>query len=329
MSGDLWLLSDLHLAGGGWDPFRADDAFAAFAGHLRARAQRAEQPPRLILLGDTLDFTMVEVGGRRLDRSATGALARLDRIAAAHPKVFAALAALAGDGVRIELVPGNHDLELLVDGVLDAVRDLVAPAGVLVRHERGVRVPGVLWAEHGQQLHALNRVRGLAGGRDRAPRPPLGTHLGEFVLAASERLGAPAQGPPPALGEFAARLRAAGPRAAAVTPAGARLALAAARHPRQAIGTLRARGGDEPYDVAAARSAATEPLLVLGHTHRPADIALGGGRRYLNTGTWSSMGAGDAPQMTFVEVRDGAAELLAWDPAGAAVRPWRGGARAR
>jgi UDP-2,3-diacylglucosamine pyrophosphatase LpxH len=47
-------------------------------------------------------------------------------------------------------------------------------------------------------------------------------------------------------------------------------------------------------------------VVVFGHTHKPEDVQLGPGRRYLNSGNWVRGGS-------FVQIRDGQVELKHWD----------------
>ncbi|MCW3015610.1 MAG: hypothetical protein JWO02_2702 [Solirubrobacterales bacterium] len=190
MPGTLIVISDLHMAAGRHDPFSEDAALVAFLDELGSRA-RCEPPARLVLLGDTLDFTLVEVDGRRIDPTVAGALARLDRIAAAHAPVFDALRRLAGAGVELHLVPGNHDLELLRPPVMARLRNLMALSDGAVRlHPWVLYLPGLAYLEHGQQHHDINRVPGLL--RRAGPEPPLlaGTIYGEYLIAAADAVGA-------------------------------------------------------------------------------------------------------------------------------------------
>jgi len=185
------VISDLHLAAGRHDPFSDDLALAAFLDALARRAAAGARL-RLVLLGDTLDFALVEHDGRRLDPTVPGALARLERIAGAHSDVFAALARAAGAGVAIDIVPGNHDLELLAPAVLDVLRGLLTGRGGSVTlHPWMLHLPGVAYLEHGQQHHDINRVPRLleAGAGEQLPLPA-GTIYGEHLLALNDLFGA-------------------------------------------------------------------------------------------------------------------------------------------
>ena len=76
--GDVIVISDLHLATSRHDPFCDDVALIGFLDNLARRAG-AGTTLHLVLLGDTLDFTLVEHGGHRLDPTPAGALARSGR----------------------------------------------------------------------------------------------------------------------------------------------------------------------------------------------------------------------------------------------------------
>jgi UDP-2,3-diacylglucosamine pyrophosphatase LpxH len=124
----------------GGDPFADDRAFAQLLGALADRRIRT----RLVLLGDTFDLVLAGRGG-------------LLAVAAAHAAVFDALAAFAAAGHEIEVVPGDHDGDLLRPATQERLRQLLA-APIALR-PGVVHLPGVLYAEHGRQQHARRLVR--------------------------------------------------------------------------------------------------------------------------------------------------------------------------
>lgn len=323
------IVSDLHMAAPGGpvaDPFAEDDAFAA----LLARLARGGLPTRLVLLGDTFDLVLAAgalPGGRRRDRVAA-AVDALEQAAGAHPRVLGALGAFAAAGHAIDLVPGNHDIELLQPALQQRLRTLVARRGgrdmALQRvafRPWIVHVPGVLYAEHGQQQHDLNHFRGLpagtpAGGR-RGPARPVALCLDEsrVELARGRRADRPG-----AVLRATARLARAGARlavgdsgrarsaherlvrehAAAVgLPVSALLEILDGAEPTPARLVRRlAAGGDFMLPAARrvcdalSRADARTAFCVLGHTHRAEDRPLtqdAGAPRYLNPGTWSTL----------------------------------------
>ena len=151
------VLSDLHL---GATAGATDDAFVSFLEWLAERAHSDAEPWRLILLGDFLDLLHAPAG-------VGDPLAALDAVAAQHMSVLAALGAAAADGIVVDLIPGNHDSELADPDLQERLRALVADAAgtsaSLLRPTFRVRpwfllVPGLLYAEHGSQYHALNAV---------------------------------------------------------------------------------------------------------------------------------------------------------------------------
>lgn len=185
------VVSDLHIAAGRLDPFSEDAALVAFLTHVAARAHDGP-PVRFVLLGDSFDFTLVEIDGRRIDQTIEGALARLDRIAGAHRDVLDALGRVVRAGAELHVVPGNHDLELLFPPVMAHLRELLGSGeGVVLMHPWALHLPGLAYLEHGQQHHDLNRLPGLLDRADNSALPPLaGTAYGECLLAIAGAVGA-------------------------------------------------------------------------------------------------------------------------------------------
>jgi UDP-2,3-diacylglucosamine pyrophosphatase LpxH len=203
---DIVLLSDLHMSAGReprtgaphrMEDFLDDEALVGLLDHLRERSEHRRRALRLVALGDLLDFTRVELdpsveGRGRLDTSVAVALEKVERVAVGHPEVIEALGRLVGSGAELEVVPGNHDLELMLGAVRERLATLVASAAGDPGAAARVRfrpwifyVPGVLYAEHGQQHHDVNRVADLvsldgAAGLDPAALP-LASHAVEYV----------------------------------------------------------------------------------------------------------------------------------------------------
>lgn len=194
------MLSDLHMGAGrvgldAPDAFTDDEALAALLDHLTDRRSDGGARLRLVLLGDIVDFVHVGAGEAPCERSVGAARSGLDAIAAGHPGVFAALGRLAATaGVEIDVVPGNHDMELALPGVTEHLGALIAAASRRPEARTALRVsswmvhlPGVLHAEHGQQHHDLNRFADLAadpaarGGSLR--RLPPAAHLDALLAA--------------------------------------------------------------------------------------------------------------------------------------------------
>jgi hypothetical protein len=185
----------------GLEDFHEDIALARLVDDLRLRALEEGRRSRLLILGDLFDFGKVGAGSNgafpaRLDRSTDAALAKLERIAAAHAGVFQALGRFVGYGLRLDLVPGNHDVELMRRPVRDRFRALIARAsgspsveGDIRLHPWIFRIPGVLYAEHGQQYHDLNRFADLiaaSGDDDAQIGLPPGAMLDELLVEVTE-----------------------------------------------------------------------------------------------------------------------------------------------
>jgi UDP-2,3-diacylglucosamine pyrophosphatase LpxH len=328
------ILSDLHMAAPGGplsDPFAVDDVFAA----LLARIGRDGAPARLILLGDTFDLVLAAgaLAGRARRDPVAAALGALDAIAEAHPRVLGSLAAFAAAGHAVDLVPGNHDIELLRPAVQQRLRHLVArsggdgvPADRVAFPPWVVHVPGVLYAEHGQQHHDLNHFRGLLARTATPGHPPVSRPValcldeGRVELARRRVPGARRGGGALYAGALAAQLarasvclalgegrRAGANHARMVHELAAELGLpvaalleiqrAAAPTPAGLVHRL-AAGGDfmlgaaHRVSDALANAGAGTAFCVFGHTHRADDRPLSEGAdapRYLNAGTWSTL----------------------------------------
>ena len=159
------VMSDLHLgegrgADGAWSPyedFRWADDLREF---LAALAEESEAID-LVLNGDTFELLQASDGACAYDDPALGcseaeALARLDRVLAAHGDEIAALAAFAAAGDnRLVIVPGDHDAALLFPAVAQRAVDAfaAAPARVSVAGDGYWRsADGLIHAEHGHQI---------------------------------------------------------------------------------------------------------------------------------------------------------------------------------
>ncbi|HET9442567.1 MAG TPA: hypothetical protein VFO65_04545, partial [Acidimicrobiales bacterium] len=161
---DLVALGDIHLGAGGPEAGRSerDRCLAAVLDEV------ADRPgARLLLLGDVLDFLAAgapEAEAVSADPVAD-ALATLDRIADRHEDTVGDLARLLAAGRRVDLVVGNHDVELSRPAVEAGLREVLAVRGAgsaaaagggLHIHRWIFHIPGVLYAEHGNQYHDIN-----------------------------------------------------------------------------------------------------------------------------------------------------------------------------
>lgn len=158
------VMSDLHLgegrgADGAWSPyedFRWPEDLRGFLAALAAEGGATD----VVLNGDTFDLLQASDGACRggpdAGCSEAEALARLERVLAAHGAEVAALAAFAAEGGnRLVLVPGEHDAALLFPAVgrRAAAAFSAAPGRVSVAEEGYWRsADGLIHAEHGHQI---------------------------------------------------------------------------------------------------------------------------------------------------------------------------------
>jgi UDP-2,3-diacylglucosamine pyrophosphatase LpxH len=193
---DLIVLSDLHLGEGlladepryvPTEDFFHDLQFAHF---LKALARDYEDDPsrlKLVLNGDTFDFltiTSVPKGDeakRRgftvsapekkfgLNPTAKKSVYKLDVMVSGHGRFFRALARFVKEGFGVEIVRGNHDLELHFKEVRERLIDHLASFETNTDRsifENGIHFhpwfylePGRIFIEHGNQYDAANSIR--------------------------------------------------------------------------------------------------------------------------------------------------------------------------
>jgi hypothetical protein len=321
---EVVVVSDLHL--GAWAPEVTaphEQALGRLLAHLLADPHAAG--PRLVLLGDTLDFAALRPGrDRRPDTSTAASLAILDRLAASHPAFVGAIAGWLDGGGVLDIVVGNHDVDLARPRVQ---QELWRVLGLRHSQEGRARVhpwvfhlAGVLHAEHGHQHHDVNAVATPAcpwGGRDGGLQLPLAAHLDRSragLLAAATAHALSLVGPARAARRAAYRRRVLPPLAAETgldastlialdrlsraTPwsMAARLAGVGLRSrraggpatPTQRDGYLH-RAARRVHGTLAARGAAV-PFYAYGHTHVAERFPLWDGPGapvYVNAGTWS------------------------------------------
>lgn len=337
------VLSDLHLGAG--ESAATDDAFVSFL-EFTARSQSDGVPCRLIVLGDLFDLLHPPPG-------VDDPLAALQAVATQHRSALAALGVAAASGIEVDLVPGNHDSELLDPDLQEQLRVLVGEASGVdearLRTALRVRpwfvvVPGVLYAEHGSQYHPLNAVGdplapcgrwssrlppgavldlALHGGTDGARPRALPRLLRAMLRAAADRRGTDAASIP-ALHAYAQQTGLSAESLAALRSLGDDSPLALARNLSAAL-LGRARYVESRQQHAAvaihrilAQEGVAVPLYVFAHTHRVDHRRLPAGDGHvlwLNPGAWANRG------YCFVEVEDRAEGVAA------RLRQWDSGAR--
>jgi UDP-2,3-diacylglucosamine pyrophosphatase LpxH len=326
----LVLVSDIHLglgaAGARYGPrfvdeFDGDEALPAFLSWLRSDGRR---PSHLVLLGDTLDFLRVPVRGALYARNDAEAVWQLEQIAIAHPTVFEALSAIMNDGTVIDIVVGNHDVELARPAVQGKLRRLLgapehpgADAAAVRFHLWGYYLPGLLYAEHGNHYHDVNSFRRpLIPFRAGRTERPLATRIHSVLRHARRKQSG---GPPlhqvladllpldrvprAAMGDYYATVL---PRYAAelglpvltvrqlhelgqTSTVATALRIAKVRMGHDlSFGEAAPGVATSVHQVLAAAGCAV-PFCIFGHSHAACHLQLPGGvGDYLNTGTWSS-----------------------------------------
>ncbi|MBW2702650.1 MAG: metallophosphoesterase [Deltaproteobacteria bacterium] len=193
---DLVVLSDLHLGEGRvgnserfspMEDFFYDEAFARMLRHLRTAYH--EDPSKLVLVlnGDVFDFLTVtciptrqELANLDFDISVTErrfglnptpkkSVWKLERILEGHPAFFQALARFVAAGHRVEVLRGNHDLELFFAGVQERLLLHLSeqPEGPSMEelqrrlhfHQWFYLEEERVYIEHGNQYEASNSIR--------------------------------------------------------------------------------------------------------------------------------------------------------------------------
>lgn len=195
-SADLIVVSDLHLAEGlrpdeprysPTEDFFFDEAFARFLDHWRSQHSDNPEALTLVLNGDTLDFLTVtkvpsafEAESRGLDVSqaerqfglnptADKSIFKLDVIVQGHRVFFDSLARFVAAGHKVEIIRGNHDLELFFPEVKERLLEHLAsfPSGPDMKKARALVTfhdwfylePGRVYIEHGNQYDESNSIR--------------------------------------------------------------------------------------------------------------------------------------------------------------------------
>src|SRR5262245_26329043 len=147
---NILVVSDLHfgeelLPGASLERRRAVELGAsAFREFLRYHTVRRRdgRPWRLVVAGDLFDFMSVVIPGTKerpaktaderrlgLGRGAVPGVERMRRIAAAHRPLLAELGRFAAAGHTVEIVVGNHDVELLAPEVVGELMNQLAASG--------------------------------------------------------------------------------------------------------------------------------------------------------------------------------------------------------
>ena len=174
---NILVVSDLHfgeelLPGASLERRRAVElgasTFREFLRHFAPR-RRDGRPWHLVIAGDLFDFMSVRISGTKersaktaderlfgLGRGVKAGVERMRMICEAQRPVLAQLAKFVAAGHRVDIVVGNHDVELLAPEVAAELMRQLALAGADERSLGRIRVipwfvyvPGVAWIEHG------------------------------------------------------------------------------------------------------------------------------------------------------------------------------------
>ncbi|HMQ30525.1 MAG TPA: metallophosphoesterase [Chloroflexaceae bacterium] len=177
----VYVVSDLHL-GPGWLPsgelepledFSADEDFARFLHAIGTTGT----PVELVIAGDFLEYcqTLPEIGlaspEDHLGSTEAESIRRTrvilglePQLTTGHPRVFQALRRFMMEGNSITIIAGNHDIDLLWDGVWALVFDAIYPPGscgdlrlVEYSYELGRGPRGRVYIEHGHEHDRANR----------------------------------------------------------------------------------------------------------------------------------------------------------------------------
>jgi len=177
----VYVVSDLHL-GPGWlpngevDPLE-DFIYDAEFRRFLERIGRTGQPVELVIAGDFLEYTQTlpEIGlasptdnlGSTEEESVRRTkviMGQSPEIASGHPEVFQALRDFMVEGNSITIIAGNHDIDLLWDGVWALLFDAIYPPGAAgdlrllpYSHTIGSGHRGRVYIEHGHEYDPANR----------------------------------------------------------------------------------------------------------------------------------------------------------------------------
>lgn len=169
----LIFVSDLHLTGHtrpSPDEHDPSFAFARFVEDLSKQLGNTGSGIRLVVLGDMLDLTRLEARVPRVGAVAAS-IQRLESIAHAHAELFQALGRFVSAGGDLDVVVGNHDLDLAHPEVQErfigrlGVPSLGPGATRVTFHRWFLYLRDVMYAEHGHRYHDINVVP-VPGGRD-------------------------------------------------------------------------------------------------------------------------------------------------------------------
>lgn len=204
----VYVISDLHLGGAYPDPKRPGDRgfricthsadVATFIGRLTAKP--VEPAVELVINGDLVDFLAESDGGSTwspFTMDPAVAVRKFQAIAGRDPNIFSALKDFLAKGHKLVLLLGNHDIELSLPAVRQALVELIGARGrnfVFLYDGEAYRTGDAL-IEHGNRYDVWNMVdydglrrirslqsRGLPVPDDIGFRPPAGSFMVATVI---------------------------------------------------------------------------------------------------------------------------------------------------
>jgi hypothetical protein len=169
---------------------------ARFVDELSTQLGNTGSGIRLVLLGDMLDLTRLDARVPRVGAVAAS-IQRLESIADAHAEVFEALGRFVTVGGDLDVVVGNHDLDLANPAVQERFIGLLGMPALgpgkkrISFHRWFLYLRDVVYAEHGHRYHDINVVP-IPDGRDvpgvHTPADvPLAAYLESYLRAVRAR----------------------------------------------------------------------------------------------------------------------------------------------
>lgn len=313
------VLSDLHLGTGirrgeanVFEDFHHDDELADLLAHYdRDAGEHGEL--EVIFNGDIFDLLKVKVGGvwpsEITDEIAAD---KVRQCLDGHPRVVQALRSLLSKrGRRLVVLPGNHDLDLVMPGAQEVFRRYVAP-GELDERVRFItssdtyHLPEGIQIRHGHQLERIHRVdyrrltRKRRDGREVLDLPWGSLWILDVMNPAKESRSHVDRVQP--LGRFLMGALIVDTRFALgflwhstkyflrrrVFNIGAWIERARSI-PRMLREDIIALGGFDEAVLREIRRLRGVRCLIVGHSHGPRYVQLPGDKLLVNTGTWMKM----------------------------------------
>jgi UDP-2,3-diacylglucosamine pyrophosphatase LpxH len=174
------VISDLHIGGEQPSMMSSADRLAGFIETLPSRA-RPDESLELVIAGDVIDF-LAEAPFTSWTADPGEARRKLRRVMndPAFARVFAALNKLVAAGHALTILIGNHDLELALPSVQDALLEGLGAAARRVHFVddgRAYRI-GRMLIEHGNRYDGANEndwtnLRIIASAQSRGEYPPV------------------------------------------------------------------------------------------------------------------------------------------------------------